>query len=469
MTSLPRGIELRVGDALDVLPTLDEESVHSVVTSPPYFGLRDYGLPPRAWPAVEYAPMPGLPAITVPEETSALGLERRPEAFIAHLVLVFRELRRVLRPDGTCWVNLGDSYSAAGRGGGGSFAGERRAYREPNSSRSRSVRGLGDKNLVGIPWRFAFAMQADGWTLRNEVIWAKQNPMPSSVRDRLTNAHEQLFLFSRSPRYFFDDVAIREPCADPKRRNRAEGETAFRGQAQLRPRGRSGNTRRVHGDERDRPGSHLGASVPWAGTTRSRRDVWSIASQAYHAAHFATFPEALVEPCILAGTSACGCCSSCGAPWRRAPSSASGISHLRTMTNKQAKVPEIAVSETPGGVARTPLVRRETPRAQCSGTGCSAPRVGRQRSRASAGGAFQKELHHALFRTGMLLRLSDRDPYDRRASRAHPHLADVVAWCIGNRRRRGAWQQQPPRSTERRAGDPRPPPGRPDHHVRLGD
>jgi DNA modification methylase len=260
-------------------------SVHCCVTSPPYWGLRDYGT------------------------TGQLGLERTPEEYVANMVAVFREVRRVLRDDGTLWLNLGDTYYNSDKwGGGGVNTGKHTKAPDgtvPSWSAVRrrwaDVPGIKPKDLVGIPWHVAFALQADGWYLRSDIIWSKPNPMPESVRDRPTKAHEYLFLLSKSERYFYDAEAIKEPatyageqmgvCRGTKRRATANGHNP------------SGN---------ERPGAD--ADIP-AG--RNRRTVWTVATQPYSGAHFATFPEKLVEPCILAGTSAKGCCPLCGAPWER--------------------------------------------------------------------------------------------------------------------------------------------------------
>lgn len=326
-----RGVDLYVGDNLDVLPTRPAESVQCVVTSPPYWGLRDYGLAPRDWPSVEYSPMAGLPPVVIPAERSVLGLEATPLAFIGHLVEVFRAVRRVLRNDGTCWVNLGPSYASGGKGGGGSYMAERRAWTEKATKRGwrGPPPGMKDKDLVGIPWMFALAMQADGWWLRSENIWAKKNPMPESVHDRPTAAHEQVFLFAKSAKYFYDKVAIAERLEHPEAstpedmarafsRRRATIATPTQAPLDAR-RYRSGNLAPKTGDDRDRPGHHRRSSIPWEDTTgtRNARTVWSIATQPFKGAHFATFPEELAARCVLAGTSAHGCCSACGAPWRR--------------------------------------------------------------------------------------------------------------------------------------------------------
>lgn len=326
-----RGVDLYVGDCLDVLPTMRPGSEQCVVTSPPYLGLRDYGIAPRDWPAVEYCPMAGLPPVRIEATRCVLGLEVDPLAYVGHLVEVFRAVRRVLRADGTCWVNLGPSYASGGKGGGGSFMAERRAWAEKASLRGWKgpPKGFKPKDLIGIPWMFALAMQADGWWLRSENIWAKKNPMPESVHDRPTAAHEQVFLFAKSAKYFYDKVAIAERLEHPEASTPEDMARAFsRRRATLADpqqgpldarRYRSGNLAPKTGDDRDRPGDHRRSSIPWEDTTgtRNARSVWSIATQPFKGAHFATFPEGLAERCLLAGTSAHGCCAACGAPWRR--------------------------------------------------------------------------------------------------------------------------------------------------------
>ncbi len=244
------------GDALDVLRTMPDELAHCCITSPPYWGLRDYGV------------------------AGQLGLESTPEEFVAKMVEVFREVRRVLRGDGTCWVNMGDSYNGVGRGEKAN--GLQVAAR---FTTQRTVSGLKPKDLCGIPWRVAFALQADGWWLRQDIIWHKPNPMPESVTDRCTKAHEYLFLLTKSARYYFDAEANKEPACDWSQPGRVK---------------------------RDEPGGR--ASPEWNGGPhrgfhdldfstrgRNRRSVWTIATQPYPEAHFATYPEALVEPCVKAG------------------------------------------------------------------------------------------------------------------------------------------------------------------------
>jgi DNA modification methylase len=265
---MERQFQVLHGDALAVLRTLPAESVHCCVTSPPYWGLRDYGVPGQ------------------------IGLERTPEEYVARIVEVFREVRRVLRVDGTCWLNIGDTYASGGRierDPGKSkihpaFEGDRFA----DGLRPDTPPGLNPKDLVGIPWRVAFALQADGWYLRAEIIWAKRAPMPESVRDRPTRSHEQLFLLAKSERYYYDAQAIAEPLERPEEAFRAKpakfgGAVKFEG-AKEQSRLHSGNEYR---------GTPTG--------TRNKRDVWWLGPEPFPEAHFAVFPSALVEPCILAG------------------------------------------------------------------------------------------------------------------------------------------------------------------------
>lgn len=297
---------IHIGDCIERLRLLPENSVQTCVTSPPYYGLRDYGtaaweggdnpdcehsvgnqvLDSKAPGAIQSGVRPGVDASRclkcgATRVDLQIGLEKTPEDYVAKLVEVFREVRRVLREDGTAWVNLGDSYAS---GGGWS------------KSKIKS------KDLIGIPWRVAFALQADGWYLRQDIIWAKGcsgiytggSVMPESVTDRCSKAHEYVFLLSKSERYFFDHEAIREAAVDPTR------------QREDRVGGATGHT------VRHSLGGMMGSS-----DTRNRRSVWTTNPKPYAGAHFATFPEALVEPMILAGTSERGCCPHCRAPWER--------------------------------------------------------------------------------------------------------------------------------------------------------
>jgi len=272
--------ELHCGDCLGVLGGMAAGSVDCCVTSPPYFGLRDYGV------------------------VGQIGLESTPAEFVERLVGVFREVRRVLRDDGTLWLNLGDSYAAA------------RSYQVPSTKGgpkigpAQAVGGTGStipdglkaKDLIGIPWRVAFALQADGWYLRQDVIWHKPNPMPESVRDRCTKAHEYVFLLSKSERYFFDSEAMKEPAVCGAKGS--EFHTGKTGEHQL------GRSQKVRPSKPK--GSFNGKTEVMAATGqnafravtefRNRRSVWTVATKPYKGAHFATFPPALIEPCVLAGS-----------------------------------------------------------------------------------------------------------------------------------------------------------------------
>jgi DNA modification methylase len=294
----PGVLSLFCTDVMAGLGAMESAVVQACITSPPYWGLRDYGLPPTAWPAVSFAPMPGLAEVTVPAWKGCLGLEHEPFGFVAHLVHVFRAVRRVLAEDGTVWLNLGDTY--AGPAGGAQGKNSAFMSREVCSSgartrpRSSVAGGVKSKDMLGIPWRVAFALQADGWWLRSDVIWAKPNPMPESVTDRPTKAHEYVFIFAKSERYLYAADAIRQPLA-------TKTLTTF------------GITRKSKGTDalgkvashnwsRDVPvrAPRLGEDGTPAGA--NARTVWTIASQPYTGAHFATMPAALAERCMLAGS-----------------------------------------------------------------------------------------------------------------------------------------------------------------------
>ncbi|XBT42175.1 site-specific DNA-methyltransferase [Pseudomonas viridiflava] len=311
-----------VGDCIEMMRTLPDQSVHTCITSPPYFGLRDYGV------------------------DGQIGLEASPREFIDSLVAVFREVRRVLRDDGTIWVNMGDSYASKPNGplGGGGHKTDAPhvAVRTAHARRSSQIPGgFKHKDLMGMPWRLAFALQDDGWYLRQDIVWAKPNPMPESVRDRCTKAHEYLFLLSKSPKYFFDQSAIREP-ANLTGKGSA---STFRGGAYVDGStfdNSSGGTRTVSGNvvprnngvgwghgtdktarQRERvskrnsfsretkysSGNHgqTGQHRPDRedidyDTTRNKRSVWTVATNGFKGAHFATFPPDLIRPCVLAGS-----------------------------------------------------------------------------------------------------------------------------------------------------------------------
>ena len=346
------------GDVLDVLRGLPDGCVQTCVTSPPYWGLRDYGLPPSVWdadPGCEHVWGAWQERHDERENTQVaktrttdrfygdesrrfngnhqkhsagafcdlcgawrgcLGLEPTPQLYVQHMVAIFAEVRRVLRKDGTLWLNLGDSYA----GSWGNYAPggiksqqrpqteegkrwERKAYgdtkRKPPTA---DARGLKPKDLCGIPWRVAFGLQDDGWWLRSDIVWAKSNPMPESVTDRPTKSHEYLFLLAKSARYYYDADAIREP---------AEYGYCPGG---MRASGRYLNQRPGQ-DNSIRPVKSTTVSAGNGGS-RNKRSVWTIATAPFAEAHFATFPPKLIEPCILAGSSA-KACETCGAPWAR--------------------------------------------------------------------------------------------------------------------------------------------------------
>jgi len=269
-------VRILVGDCRTRLRELPEQSVQTCVTSPPYFGLRDYGM------------------------ADQIGLEQTPDAFVAELVSVFREVKRVLRDDGTLWLNLGDSYCGSGGAGnqfkeGGIAAQGVQApstWKEFNAKVvTQRIEGLKSKDLIGIPWRVAFALQADGWYLRSDIIWHKPNPMPESVTDRPTKSHEYLFLLTKSERYYYDAEAVAEDAINENMPGR-----------------NMTDTRETYGEQnggnsglRDLKQRYKDGDWP---TKRNRRTVWTVPTSPYKGAHFATFPTALIEPCIKAGSRA---------------------------------------------------------------------------------------------------------------------------------------------------------------------
>lgn len=264
--------EIRCGDALEALRQFSDNSVQCCVTSPPYWGLRDYGMPGQ------------------------IGLEVTPEKYVARLVVVFREVSRVLRPDGTLWLNLGDSYAQSEirhrnkeSESSGLAASRGEWSRSVAQTGRRPDHGLKSKDLIGIPWRVAFALQADGWWLRSDIVWSKPNPMPESVTDRPTKAHEFLFLLSKSESYFYDADAIRQP--NVREWDESNGGTWAYGK---------GDAQRVA--ERGKAGTHSGPYPLPNPKGANRRTVWTIPTQPFPDAHFAVMPQALVEPCVLAGT-----------------------------------------------------------------------------------------------------------------------------------------------------------------------
>lgn len=246
--------KILVGDALERLRELPDESVHTCVTSPPYYNLRDYGA------------------------EGQIGTEDTVEEYIDRLVAVFREVRRVLRPDGTLWVVIGDSYATKS---GSQPPNTRNSY---GHTAKHPPRGYKCKDLIGVPWQLAFALRADGWYLRQDIIWAKSNGLPESVRDRCTKSHEYIFLLSKQPRYYFDAAAISEPIADSSARRYGQDLA-----------GQKGSNRQPGKD------APMKAALPRVSGRRNKRDVWTVSVSCYRCAHSAVYPEKLIEPCILAG------------------------------------------------------------------------------------------------------------------------------------------------------------------------
>jgi DNA modification methylase len=311
------------GDAVSGLKTISDKSAHCTITSSPYFGLRSYGSPPINWPEIRFKPMAGLPELVIPAMEACLGNEDTPEAFVGHLVENAREVWRVLRDDGIYWLNLGDSYARAGgtdkKQPPTSVVGNTQNTLLQMPSRKQSVAdGLKQKDLVGIPWRVALALQADGWYLRQDIIWQKNNPMPESVTDRCTKSHEHIFMLTKSPKYFFDNEAIKEPLA--------ESSIPRAGRKQkLMDRTGLGTIGKQVENGIDSTHSYAGLALGRNGKTgynleagtRNKRDVWQVNTKPFRGAHFAVFPPKLIEPMILAGTSEKGCCPQCGAQWTR--------------------------------------------------------------------------------------------------------------------------------------------------------
>lgn len=251
----------------------DGVRVQTCVTSPPYFGLRDYGV------------------------SGQLGLEKTPDEYVSNMVEVFRCVRDVLADDGTLWLNIGDSYARTGGtdrkvSGTARVGSTRNTLEQMGDRKQRAPDGLKDKDLIGIPWMLAFALRADGWYLRQDIIWHKPNPMPESVRDRCTKAHEYVFLLSKSERYFFDSDAMKEPSTTSERDIK---------RARITGRGdQASSANYLVSPQRDKSGGLPQADPD--NPVRNRRSVWTVATRPYKGAHFATFPPALIEPCILAGS-----------------------------------------------------------------------------------------------------------------------------------------------------------------------
>lgn len=259
-----------VGDALEVLRKIGDQQVNCIVTSPPYWGLRDYGV------------------------EGQLGLEKTPQEYVTKMVTVFREARRVLKDDGTLWLNMGDSYSGSGKGIGSDHG--KAVFTDSDIKKTDwKSTGLKQKDLIGMPWRLAFALQEDGWYLRADIIWAKTNPMPESVKDRPTRAHEYIFLLSKRQNYYYDLDAIREPVAASTRNRPPVDFGGAKGRRYSPPKG-DPNFRGGH--------EQWGRNFDYRECSergRNKRSVWTLSNQPFRGAHFAVFPQRLIEPCIKAG------------------------------------------------------------------------------------------------------------------------------------------------------------------------
>jgi DNA modification methylase len=327
------GIKILKGDCLETLKSLDEQSINTCVTSPPYWGLRDYGT--GEWVGGD-PDCPHMRTTKISKDTATghkamyeqgnvvgdaiykskcpkcgsvrkdkqLGLEETPEEFVENLVRVFKEVKRVLRDDGTVWLNLGDSYYNYRPGKGQALSKQSVSNTDQDlpqdcARRGNKIAGLKEKDLVGIPWRVAFALQADGWYLRQDIIWHKPNPMPESVRDRCTKSHEYIFLLSKNPKYYYDNEAIKEDSIYHGKDKRSD----------------KGNIR-YEGKRTNNKDTKAQQSFVTINEKKNKRSVWTITTKPYKAAHFATFPTELIEPCVLAGCPE-KVCVQCSEPYKR--------------------------------------------------------------------------------------------------------------------------------------------------------
>lgn len=282
--------DLKVGNSLKILSEMEEGCVDCVVTSPPYWNLRDYHGEGDTWPEITYSPYPGGASITIPEQTAQLGSEDDPDAYIGHLLVIFREVFRVLSNEGSFYLNIGDTY-----------------LKSP-------CKGLPPKTLMSIPSRIKLALQADGWVLRNDIIWHKTRVLPSGAKDRFTNDHEYMFFFTKTNRdYFFDGVAVREPLKSSE-----FGKWRMRS-GHKRKGGSVLENNEAKSAINDNSNIYRRYSVGDPEKGRNKRTVWSLCTSNFGGLHFATYPTWLVEPCIEASTSEAGKCPECGRQWRRQP------------------------------------------------------------------------------------------------------------------------------------------------------
>jgi len=365
MIKLPEDLmpEYIVGNVIDVLKKMPENSINCVVTSPPYWGLRDYGIPPVIWggkPRCKHefteevkkgktggeCKLEGagkqMTEARYLEDTEhgfckkcgawrgQLGLEPTPQLYIDHLVMIFNEVKRVLRPDGVLWLNLGDSYAGSGGIDGvpddwdSISTSNRQKYSKKKPNKKTSEIGLKPKDLIGIPWMAAFALRdRGGWYLRSGVVWEKPNPMPESVKDRPTNCHEFIFELTKSNKYYYDYIAIQEDSVDPEsftgRRPRSAGQMD----------GVDPDNYKFHGSVQEDGSLTSGQLYP----KKNKRSVWRMTTKPYPEAHFAFFPPELPETCILAGTPV-KTCGICGEPWKRILKKSKVYDHVTTAPGK---------------------------------------------------------------------------------------------------------------------------------------
>ena len=367
-------IDIKIGDCREKLKELPNNFFHTVITSPPYWGLRDYGTGKWIGGDPNCSHIAGKSrndadrefgtkeTLTVQyrdvckdcgavRQDNQIGMEASPEEYVRKIVRTFQEVKRVLRDDGTLWLNLGDSYSSGGR----------------TSTTNQTVRGDKDygvtrppvsgsikpKDLVGIPWRVALALQEDGWYLRQDIIWHKPNPMPESVKDRCTKAHEYIFLLSKSDQYYYDSQAIMEEAQDWGTRDRANGKYHNEGTG-LNP--------------------HTGLEKSY--THRNKRSVWTVPVKPYHDAHFAVFPTTLIEPAILAGCPP-KICSECGTPYEREMVTIE-VPERETRDNMVGVIPKRDKTSRMNSKDMKPLIQEDrgfTKNCSCSGSQTSAGRV----------------------------------------------------------------------------------------------
>ena len=358
--------KIEFGDCREIMKRWIDEGVkiQTCITSPPYYGLRDYGT--ATWEGgdincdhkdarsrgddIKDGDKQGTNAGSRPNKKficecgakrvdNQIGLEQTPKEYIENMVDVFNHVKELLADDGTLWVNIGDSYSSGGRTSTTNQS--LRGNAEYGVTRPPVIQGIKPKDLIGIPWMLAFALREAGWYLRQDIIWHKPNPMPESVTDRCTKSHEYIFLLSKSPKYYFDNEAIKEPCI-----NSTEEQMAKRNKKQHRENASEQEAKYVQ---------HNFSKVEKIYEKRNKRDVWSVTVKPFKGAHFATYPKDLIEPCILAGTSEKGHCPVCNAKWKRMKIDTGERHDVEVYTGKAVKDYEHANVQNPSDTKRRVL------------------------------------------------------------------------------------------------------------------